>query len=183
MKNIIDTLQDDLLRYPIGKFDSSREVSAEVLEQSLQQLEALPGLLRQAVQGLSDSQLNTPYRTGGWTVRQVVHHIADSHLNSYTRFKLALTEDTPTIKPYQEQLWAELPDSRQEPVEVSLTLLEALHHRWLVVLRSLSVPDWQRSFLHPESGKIPLAKAAALYAWHGRHHLAHITNLRELRKW
>jgi hypothetical protein len=183
MKNVIDTLHDDLLRYPIGKYDSSREVSAEALEQALQDLEALPGQLRQAAQGLSDSQLNTPYRAGGWTVRQVVHHLADSHMNSYIRFKLALTEDTPTIKPYDEQRWAELADSKQEPVDVSLTLLEALHHRWLVLLRSLSGTDWQRTFIHPQSGKTTLAKAAGLYAWHGRHHLAHITNLRELHRW
>jgi hypothetical protein len=183
MKNIIDTLHDDLLRYPIGRYDSSREVSAEALEQALRDLEALPGQLRQAVQGLSDNQLNTPYRAGGWTLRQVVHHLADSHMNSYIRFKLALTEDNPTIKPYEEDRWAELPDSKQEPVEVSLTLLEALHHRWLVLLRSLSITDWQRHFMHPQSGKTTLAKAAGLYAWHGRHHLAHISNLRELHKW
>jgi hypothetical protein len=183
MKNVIDTLHDDLLRYPIGRYDSSREASAEALEQALRDLEALPGQLRQAVQGFSDSQLNTPYRAGGWTVRQVVHHLADSHMNSYIRFKLALTEDGPTIKPYEEQRWAELADSKQEPVEVSLTLLEALHHRWLVLLRSLSATDWQRSFIHPQSGKTTLTKAAGLYAWHGRHHLAHITNLRELHRW
>jgi uncharacterized damage-inducible protein DinB len=183
MKNVIDTLQDDLLRYPIGRFDGSGEVTAEALEQHLRDLEALPGQLRQAVQGLSDSQLNTPYRAGGWTLRQVVHHLADSHMNSYIRFKLALTEDTPTIKPYEEQLWAELPDSRQEPVEVSLVLLEALHHRWSVVLRALSFADWQKSFLHPQSGKMILAKAAAFYAWHGRHHLAHILNLKALKSW
>jgi uncharacterized damage-inducible protein DinB len=183
MKNVIDTLHDDLLRYPIGHFDSSQEVTAAALEEYIHDLEALPGQLRQAVQGLSDVQLNTPYRTGGWSVRQVVHHLADSHMNSYIRFKLALTEDTPTIKPYEEQRWAELPDSKQEPVEVSLALLEALHHRWCVVLRSLSMTDWQKSFFHPESGKMTLAKAAALYSWHGRHHLTHIKNLRELSKW
>jgi hypothetical protein len=183
MKNVIDTLHDDLLRYPIGRFDSNREVTAEVLEQSLGDLEALPGKLRQAVQGLSEVQLDTPYRPGGWTVRQVVHHLADSHMNSYIRFKLALTEDTPTIKPYEEQLWAELSDSKQEPVAVSLELLGALHHRWSVLLRSLTVTDWQRQFFHPDSGKTTLAKAAALYAWHSRHHLAHITNLRELHRW
>jgi hypothetical protein len=183
MKNVIDTLHDDLLRYPVGRFDNSRQVTAEVLEQCLGDLEALPGKLRQALQGLTEEQLDTPYRNGGWTVRQVVHHLADSHMNSYIRFKLALTEQTPTIKPYEEQLWAELPDSRQVPVAVSLALLEALHHRWSVLLRSLAVSDWQRQFLHPDSGKTSLAKAAALYAWHSRHHLAHITNLRELHKW
>lgn len=183
MKNVIDTLHDDLLRYPVGHFDKSREVSPEELEKHLAELEALPAQLRQAVQGLTDVQLDTPYRPGGWTLRQVVHHLADSHMNSYIRFKLALTEDTPTIKPYEEQLWAELPDSKQEPVEVSLVLLEALHQRWLVLLRSLRPADWQRKFVHPDSGKTTLVKAAALYAWHGRHHLAHITNLREYSKW
>jgi hypothetical protein len=183
MKNVIDTLQDDLLRYPVGHFDKSREVNPQELEKHLAELEALPAQLRQAVQGLTDVQLDTPYRPGGWTLRQVVHHLADSHMNSYIRFKLALTENTPTIKPYEEQLWAELPDSKLEPVEVSLVLLEALHQRWLVLLRSLRPADWQRTFVHPDSGKTTLVKAAALYAWHGRHHLAHITNLREYSKW
>lgn len=183
MKNVIDTLQDDLLRYPIGRFDPSKVSASPGLETCLQELEALPGQLRQAVQGLSDAQLDTPYRPGGWTLRQVVHHLADSHMNSYIRFKLALTEDKPTIKPYQEGAWADLPDSRLEPVEISLQLLESLHHRWLVVLRALSPTDWQRSYMHPESGKTDLALAAALYAWHGRHHLAHILTLREWKKW
>lgn len=183
MKNIIDTLHDDLLRYPIGRFDRNKEVTAEVLEQSISTLQALPGQLRQALQGLNEAQLDTPYRPEGWTVRQVVHHLADSHMNSFIRFKLALTEDNPTIKPYQEELWAELPDSRQVPVEVSLMLLEALHHRWTVLLQSLAAVDWQRRFIHPDSGKTTLAKAVALYAWHSRHHLAHITNLREFKNW
>jgi DinB superfamily len=183
MKNLIDTLHDDLLRYPIGKYDSTREVTAEILEQSIRDIEALPDQLRLAVQGLSDAQLNTPYRPGGWMVRQVVHHLADSHMNAYIRFKLALTENNPTIKPYEEDLWAALPDSRQEPVDVSLVLLASLHRRWSVVLRSLSASDWQRTYLHPDSGKTPLAKAIAMYAWHGHHHLTHITNLRELQKW
>jgi hypothetical protein len=183
MKNVIDTSQEELLRYPIGRFDSSRELSTEALAQHLDELEALPGQLRQAVQGLSDIKLDTPYRPGGWTVRQVVHHLADSHMNSYIRFKLTLTEDSPTIKPNQEQLWAELPDSKQEPVAVSLLLLEALHRRWSVLLRAMTLTDWQRSFLHPQSGKISLVKAAALYAWHGRHHLSHINTLRHLNKW
>ncbi|MGV3502436.1 MAG: YfiT family bacillithiol transferase [Adhaeribacter sp.] len=180
---MIDTLQDDLLRYPIGRFDPSKVSAAPGLEACLQELQDLPAQLRQAVEGLSDAQLDTPYRPGGWTLRQVVHHLADSHMNSYIRFKLALTEDQPAIKPYREDAWADLPDSRLEPVAISLNLLESLHHRWLVVLRSLSPTDWQRSFRHPESGNINLAHAAALYAWHGRHHLAHILTLREWKKW
>jgi hypothetical protein len=179
MKNVIDTLHDDLLRYPIGRFDSSRELSPEALEQGLRDLEVLPGQLRLAVQGLSDTHLDTPYRAGGWTIRQVVHHLADSHMNSYIRFKLALTEHTPTIKPYDEARWAELPDSRQGAIADSLDLLTALHHRWLLLLRALTAADWQKQFHHPESGKTTLLKAAAYYAWHGRHHLAHIANWRE----
>lgn len=183
MKNVIDTLQDDLLRYPIGRFDPGKVAPAQGLETSLQEMQALPGQLRQAVQGLSDAQLDTPYRPGGWTLRQVVHHLADSHMNAYIRFKLALTEDNPAIKPYREDAWAGLPDSRLEPVEVSLQLLEALHRRWLVVLRNLSASEWQRSYMHPESGRTDLAHAAAQYAWHGRHHLAHILTLKEWKKW
>lgn len=183
MKNVIDTLQDELLRYPIGRFDRSKIPPGQGLETSLQELQALPVQLRQAVQGLSDVQLDTPYRPGGWTLRQVVHHLADSHMNAYIRFKLALTEDKPHIKPYQEHAWAGLPDSRLEPVEISLNLLEALHHRWLVLLHALSAADWQRSYVHPESGTTDLAHAAAQYAWHGRHHLAHILTLKEWKKW
>jgi hypothetical protein len=181
--NVIDTIHEDMLRYPMGKFDTSREIIEADVAAFVNEIAALPAQMRQAVSGLSDEQLDTPYRPGGWTVRQVVHHVADSHLNSYIRFKLALTEDVPTIKPYHEDRWAELADGKTEPVEVSLVLLEALHHRWVVLLKSLTATHWQRTFNHPESGKTTLAKAAGLYAWHGKHHLAHINNLREYQKW
>jgi hypothetical protein len=139
--------------------------------------------MRAAVQGLSDSQLDTPYRDGGWTVRQVVHHVPDSHMNSYVRFKLALTENEPTIRPYMENLWAELPEARTAPIELSLALLENQHKRWMLALRALSPDAWKRTFRHPEIGLVTLEKNLALYAWHGRHHVAHITTLREMRGW
>jgi len=180
LNNII---QEDLRRYPIGKFEAASGLTEADVAGFIDEIAALPAQLRQAVAGLSNEQLDTPYRPGGWTVRQVVHHLADSHLNSYTRFKLALTEDSPTIKPYEEDRWAELADGKTEPVEVSLVLLEALHHRWVVLLRSLSPDQWQRTFNHPVSGITPLIKAAGLYAWHGKHHLAHITTVKDLNKW
>lgn len=169
-------------RYPIGKFSYGGAVSADQKKQFLDEIEQAPARLREAVRGLSDAQLNTPYRDGGWTVRQVVHHVPDSHMNAYIRFKLALTEDEPTIKPYMEDRWAELPDSRQ-PVENSLALLEGLHHRWMIVLRNLSDADWKRTFRHPELGPMTLEKTLALYSWHGRHHVAHVTSLRERMGW
>ncbi|MDB5260768.1 MAG: hydrolase [Adhaeribacter sp.] len=176
--NVIDPIQEDMRRYPLGKFDGNREINAADIAGFINDLAELPAQLRQAVSGLTETQLDTPYRSGGWTIRQVVHHVADSHLNSYIRFKLALTEDTPTIKPYQEDRWAELADGKTEPVEVSLVLLQALHHRWVVLLNSLTANQWQRTFNHPVSGQTTLAKAAGLYAWHGKHHVAHITGLR-----
>jgi uncharacterized damage-inducible protein DinB len=139
--------------------------------------------LRAAVRGLSETQLDTEYRPGGWTVRQVVHHMPDSHLNSYVRFKLALTEDEPTIKPYAEDRWAELADSKATPVEVSLTLLDSLHDRWVRLLRPLGEEEWKRTFRHPSLGPMTLEKTLALYAWHGRHHVAHITELRKRMSW
>jgi hypothetical protein len=143
----------------------------------------LPARLREVVTGLSDDQLDTPYRPGGWTVRQLVHHLADSHINSYVRFRLALTEDEPTIKPYNEGLWAELEDARGLPVDVSLKLLEVLHTRLVALLRSLTPCDWERQFRHPESGIVSLDRNVALYAWHGNHHVAHIARLRERMQW
>lgn len=171
------------LQYPVGKFRPQPEWSEAEIAENVAAIAQLPSLLRQAVAGLTDEQLDTPYRPGGWTVRQVVHHLADSHLNSYVRFRLALTEDRPTIKPYDERAWAELPDAKAIPVAVSLQLLEALHERWITLLHSLSPTDRQRVFIHPESGENSLTKAIALYAWHGRHHLAHITSLREREGW
>src|SRR5262249_10530754 len=138
---------------------------------------------RTAVQGLSPQQIETPYRDGGWTVRQVVHHVPESHMNAYIRFKLALTEDEPTIKPYREDRWAQLPDCQATPLEVSLALLESLHERWVGLLHLLKPEDWKRTFRHPELGIVSLEKNLALYSWHGRHHVAHITELRKRMGW
>jgi uncharacterized damage-inducible protein DinB len=147
------------------------------------EIDAAPAALRAAVAGLSEEQLATPYRPGGWTVRQVVHHLPDSHANAYVRFKLALTEDNPTIKPYLEARWAELPDNAGTPVEVSLGLLEALHRRWVVLLRGMGPEDFARPLTHPEKGRLSLDQMLALYAWHGRHHVAHVTSLTERMGW
>ena len=171
------------LRYPIGKFHFDGPLSEEQKKTSLDEVARTPGNLRAAVKGLSESQLDTPYRPGGWTVRQVVHHVPDSHLNSYVRFKLALTEDEPTIKPYAEDRWAELADTKSTPIEVSLTLLDSLHDRWVRLLRSLTPEQWKRTFRHPDLGPMTLEKTLALYAWHGRHHVAHIMALREREGW
>ena len=153
------------------------------IRDSLNDIEQTPARLREAVAGLSDPQLDTPYRDGGWTVRQLAHHVPDSHMNSYIRFKLALTEDDPTIKPYMEDRWAELSESRQAPIEVSLALLDSLHQRWMLVLRSLTEADWKRTFRHPKLGPMTLEKNLALYSWHGKHHVAHVTKLRERQSW
>jgi len=166
-------------RYPIGTFTYSRPRRAEWLDD----IEQLPSKMRAAVEGLNDAQLDTPYRDGGWTVRQVVHHTADSHVNSYARFRLALTEDEPVIKPYEEQLWAELADAKSDPAEISLALLEALHTRWVRMLRSLEESQWRRAFIHPVGGRTTLDFALGLYSWHGRHHTAHITELRRRMGW
>jgi hypothetical protein len=171
------------LRYPVGEFSFPESVSAQELAVFIDHIAATPARMREAIAGLSDSQLDTPYRPGGWTVRQLAHHVPDSHINSYMRFRLALTEEDPVIKPYEEALWAELPDARSMPVEPSLALLENLHARWVPLLRSLSDAEWKRSFRHPELGPVRLEQNAALYAWHGRHHVAHITRLRERMGW
>jgi uncharacterized damage-inducible protein DinB len=171
------------LRFPVGKFHYDGTLSPEQHKTFLEEIAATPAKLRSAVQGLSDSQLDTPYRPDGWTVRQVVHHVPDSHLNSYVRFKLALTEDEPTIKPYAEDRWAELADTKATPVEVSLTMLDSLHDRWVRLLRALTTEQWKRTFRHPEMGPMTLEKTLALYAWHGRHHVAHITELRKRMSW
>jgi uncharacterized damage-inducible protein DinB len=171
------------LRYPIGKFTYEGPLTEDRKRAFLDDIAKTPAKLRVAVKGLSQNQLDTPYRPGGWTVRQVVHHVPDSHLNSYTRFKLALTEDEPTIKPYAEDRWAELADTKATPLEVSLTLLDSLHDRWMRLLRSMTPEQWKRTFRHPELGPMTLEKTLALYAWHGRHHVAHITALREREGW
>jgi uncharacterized damage-inducible protein DinB len=170
-------------RYPIGKFSYSGPLTPEQKRQYLDDIEQTPARLRAAVHDLSDKQLDTPYRDGGWTVRQVVHHVPDSHMNSYVRFKLALTEDEPTIRPYMEDRWAELPEAKQAPIDVSLALLDSLHQRWMLVLKNLKDADWQRTFRHPELGAMTLEKSLALYAWHGRHHVAHVTELRKRQGW
>ncbi len=171
------------LRYPIGPFQWSGPNTPEQREHFISEIAATPARLRNAVAGLSAEQIETLYRPGGWTVRQVVHHLPDSHLNSYMRFKFALTEDSPTIKPYDEARWAELEDTRATPIDVSLTLLESLHQRWIVLLKSLQPQDFLRTFNHPQLGMVSLDRNLALYAWHGAHHIGHITSLRERLGW
>jgi hypothetical protein len=172
------------LRYPIGPFRLEGEITDARRRGWIDEIAAAPAELRAAVAGLSDGQLDTPYRPGGWTVRQVVHHLPDSHLNAYTRIRLALTEEGPTIKPYEEARWAELPDARTAPVEVSLALLEALHRRWVLLLRALRPEEFRRTFVHPEHGRaLALDEVVPLYAWHGRHHVAHVTSLRAREGW
>ena len=170
-------------RFPIGKFHYEGPPNEEQKQKFLNNIAQTPANLRAAVKGLTEAQLDTPYRLGGWTARQVVHHVPDSHLNSYVRFKLALTEHEPTIKPYAEDRWAELADTKSTPIEVSLTMLDSLHDRWVRLLRSLTPEDWKRSFRHPDLGLMDLEKTLALYSWHGRHHVAHIANLREQQGW
>jgi len=170
-------------RYPVGKFSPPEgAVPAEQRAQLLNQVAEAPAKLRSAIEGLTETQLDTPYRPGGWTSRQVVHHVADSHMNGFIRFKLGLSEDNPTIKPYPEHLWADLADQKL-PTDVSLPIVENVHERWVAVLRSMTETDWERTFNHPEMGVQRLDRALALYAWHGRHHVAHITSLREQESW
>ena len=170
-------------RFPIGKFNGQPPANEAERNKFLTDIEETPSRLRSAVAGLSEAQLNTPYRDGGWTVRQVVHHVPESHMNSYIRFKLALTEDEPTIKPYAEDRWAQLADVQNTPIEVSLALLDSLHQRWVILLRGLRPGDWQKTFRHPEIGLMNLDKTLALYSWHGKHHVAHITALRDRMGW
>ncbi|MCY7344680.1 MAG: bacillithiol transferase BstA [Pyrinomonadaceae bacterium] len=170
------------LKYPIGKFDKNIELTPELKQQFINDIAVLPEKLHEAVKDLSDERLDTPYRPEGWTVRQTVHHVADSHLNSMVRFKLALTEDAPTIRPYYEDRWAELKDSFL-PIESSIKIIEGLHHRWATVLNTMSEADFQRKLVHPETGEWTLEKMLALYVWHGKHHTAHITSLRERNGW
>lgn len=171
------------LRYPVGPFEFAGTLSNGQRQTLIDQIAVTPEKMRAAVEGLSDEQLNTPYRPEGWTVRQVVHHVPESHMNSYVRFKLAVTEEEPTIKPYFEDRWAQLDDANAAPVGLSLNLLDALHERWVWFLRSLKEADFQRTFRHPELGVVSLDKNLALYGWHGRHHVAHITSLRERMGW
>jgi hypothetical protein len=168
---------DESLKYPIGKYQPPPIIDEAQRSEWITQISALPAELSATVHGFTDQQLDTPYRPGGWTVRQVIHHVADSHMNSNIRFRWALTEDVPLIKVYEEQLWAELPDARTEPVKVSLSLLEALHWRWTALLKQMTEADFKRSLRHPVSGETQLDRMLGLYAWHGKHHTAHITSL------
>lgn len=174
----------ETLRFPIGRFKIPENITEQSLAQWISDIEALPRLIRLSVESLDDIQLNTPYRPEGWTVRQVVHHVADSHLNSYIRFKWAMTEDAPTIKVYDEKKWAEQKEARTAPVSISLNLLDALHKRLVFVLKNLDKDDLKRTFVHPVSGyAYSLEVAIALYAWHGKHHVAHIESLKERNNW
>lgn len=170
-------------RYPIGKFTMPEQVSEETLREWIGAIAQAPARFREAVAGLSDAQLDTPYREGGWTVRQVVHHVADSHMHCYTRFRLALTETDPVIKPYHEERWANLPDAAGAPVEISLALLDALHERWVLLLNAMPPEEFGRRFVHPEGGPTTLIRALGLYSWHSRHHAADITALGERLGW
>ncbi|MCH6198243.1 putative metal-dependent hydrolase [Aquiflexum sp. LQ15W] len=168
-------MEIESLKFPVGRFSAPKEITGQQLEEWVGIIEEFPALLRAATDKLSEEQLDTPYRPEGWTVRQVVHHCADSHMNSFIRFKLALTEDHPTIKPYHEDLWAELADAKNLPIESSLKILEGLHHRWVVLIKSLSEADLQKNFFHPANKKTStLATTIALYAWHSSHHLGHV---------
>jgi len=170
-------------RFPIGKLEIPTTVTPALCQSAIATIAATPANFRAAVKGLTDAQLDTPYREGGWTVRQVVHHLPDSHLNAYVRLKLALTESSPTIKAYAEDKWAELADSSSTPIEVSLTLLESLHTRWDVLWRSLKPQDFSRKLIHPDHGERTIDWLVFVYAWHGQHHTAHITELRKRKNW
>ena len=170
-------------RFPVGKYEPPTNVTPELRATAIEQIAGAPAKVRDALAGLNDAQLDTPYRDGGWTIRQVVHHIPDSHMNAYIRWRLALTETEPTIKPYAEAEWAMLEDAAHAPVEVSLRLLESMHERWVRLLRAVKQEDFARTFRHPEHGIRTLDWMLFLYAWHGRHHTAHITELRKQKGW
>lgn len=170
-------------RYPLGPFERPTAITPALRAEAVAQIAAAPAALRAAVAGLDAAQLDTPYRDGGWTVRQLVHHMPDSHLNAYVRFKWATTEQSPAIKVYDEKGWAELADSLTADPEISLALFAALHGRWVAFLHTFGEPEWKRSFVHPKAGEMSLETTAMLYAWHGRHHVAHITELRRRLGW
>lgn len=171
------------LRYPVGRLERKSALSPDERQNAIDEIANAPAQLERAVSGLTDPQLDTPYRPGGWTVRQLVHHVADSHMNAYTRFRLALTEENPTIKPYDEAKWAELEDARTMPIGVSLTLLDAMHERWAVLLRATPAESYQRTLSHPDNGAMTVDALLTIYSWHGRHHTAHVTALRERMQW
>jgi uncharacterized damage-inducible protein DinB len=173
----------DDLRYPVGRFAVDSEPTPDKRRRWIAQIAEAPALLRSAVAGLTEAQFDAPYRPGGWTVRQVLHHVPDSHMNAYCRYKFALTENNPTIKPYDEAAWANIADTVRTPPDVSLTLLDALHRRWVILLESMAPADFERPLQHPEHGTITLDWMLQLYAWHGRHHTAHVTQLRKRENW
>jgi hypothetical protein len=180
----METLSLDQLKYPVGKFSFNKDAGAAEIAACIAEIEMVPAHLRKAVQGLTNAQLNTPYREGGWNLRQVVHHIADSHMNAYCRLKLAATEVNPTIKPYDENNWAAMKDSLELPVEISLSIIDPLHARMTHMLKNFSKDDWNRTVYHPEAKReMSVNFLIQLYAWHGRHHTAHITTLRARMKW
>jgi uncharacterized damage-inducible protein DinB len=170
------------LSYPIEKYDKNTKINSEQRKQFIREIAALPNQLREAVENLSDQQLDTPYRPEGWTLRQVIHHVGDSHLNSFIRFKLALTEENPTIRPYAEDLWAQTAEYKM-PVEVSLDLIDSLHQRWATLLESMSDKDFAKILNHPETGTWTLENLLGMYVWHGKHHTAHINNLKQRNGW
>lgn len=173
----------EFLKYPIGKFEKPERISFPALKEAIKEIKAFPEYLKSSVKGLSERQLDTPYRPGGWSVRQLVHHCADSHMNAYIRFKLALTEENPTIKPYEEGEWAKLPDSTL-PINSSLQLLDSLHLRWGYLLEHMKESDFQRTYFHPDKGRSQgLDEITMLYSWHGNHHLAHVQHLMIREKW
>lgn len=171
------------LRYPVGKWEKKGPLTHDEREKFIESVAATPERFKKAVTGLNDNQLNTPYRPGGWTVRQTIHHVADSHMNAFIRMRLGVTEVEPTVKPYDEKMWAELIDSRTAPVDDSLTIIDSVHHRWVMMMRGMREIDFMRSIVHPENGKMTLDDVLALYEWHGRHHSGHITALRQRAGW
>lgn len=176
-KKRVGTFEPDKLKYPIGKFVTPKRITLESIGRWIDEIEHLPHQVHVAIEGLNEQQLDTPYRPDGWTIRQVIHHLPDSHMNSYIRFRWALTEDKPKIKAYREDLWAELHDAKNGNIEISLILLEALHIRWSMLLRSLTLEQLHKTFIHPETSKaVRLDENIGIYAWHGKHHLAHIVN-------
>lgn len=177
-------MNTDIWAYPIGRYKAPETFTLELINTSLSVIRAMPSWLDVCIENLDEGQLNTSYRPGGWTINQVIHHLADSHMNAYIRLKLALTEDNPVVKPYNEKLWAELPDNNTVPVNVSITLLHALHRRWSDTLTSMTDNDWQKSYFHPESKEhVAMWQMTAHYAWHSRHHMEQIRGLRERKGW
>ena len=180
----MDNPGSEELRYPIGRYTTPQQYTDSDIRQWINSITALPMLMDACIENMDVYQLETPYREGGWTVQQVVHHVADSHMNAYIRLKLALTEDNPTIAPYKEELWAEMSDTRTVPVNISVTLLHAVHRRMVAILNDMKETDWQRTYFHPQYKRsFPLWEMVALYAWHGKHHAAHIRQLRERMGW